>query len=294
MYPAYLLRTGIDWVRNNEAYKESNPYSRCLEAVNACLEIWREQRGLGNLDLVEPAAVAAYWAEIFHVTDPHPDEMEWRDGLLKRSAQYDSFEQWQEWFKESYAQVYKDDIYWMGVLTTSWAHTHQLEVGYAPDSWEFKPATPYLQTDEFWRFEPHMDTVAEILREVWAQEKVLFEESGFSIEEQSIPYLGKPECLDFDTRRYVAIYPARAERDKETIELGELVADLVLPAGDSWYRTMDSVIFAHEYLDATALITRARYLIQSRRRFMELLTDTDPERARRQAAAEGWLVGAAG
>ncbi|MFX7849537.1 hypothetical protein ABTK11_20740, partial [Acinetobacter baumannii] len=86
-------------------------------------------------------------------------------------------------------------IYWMGVLTTAWAHTHQLEVAYSEDTWEFRAATPYLQTSEFWRFEPHMDTVAEILREIWGEERQGFEDLGFVIEEQHIPYLGKAECL---------------------------------------------------------------------------------------------------
>lgn len=290
MYPAYLIRAGIDWVRHNQEFKDSNPYSRCIESVKTCQGIWQEQRGMGDFDLVEPACVAAYWSEFFHAEDPHADESEWRDGLLKRSAQYDSFDRWQDWFRENYAQVYKDDIYWMGVLTSAWAHTHQLEVSYSQDHWEFKTATPYLQTPEFWRFEPHMDTVAEILREIWGEERLKFEEAGFTMEEQAIPYLGKPECLEFDIKRYLAAYPARAARDKEVIDLGEMIADLVLPAGDNWYRTMDSVIFAHDYLDATALITRVRYIIQSRRRFMELVTDTDPEQAKMQAAAEGWLV----
>lgn len=290
MYPAYLIRAGIDWVRHHEDFKESNPYSRSVEAVKVCQALWQEQKGLGDFSLVEPAAVAAYWAEFFHAEDPLPDEDEWRQGLLKRSAQYGMFDEWQEWFKLSYAQVYEDSIYWMGVLTTAWAHTHQLEVAYSEDTWEFRAATPYLQTSEFWRFESHMDTVADILHEIWIEERQGFEELGFTIEEQRIPYLGKAECLEFDTQRYTVSYPARANRDKEILELGEVVADIVLPSGDSWYRAMDNVIFAHDYLDATALISRARYVIQSRRRFMELTIDTDEEQARRQAVAEGWLV----
>lgn len=135
-----------------------------------------------------------------------------------------------------------------------------------------------------------MDTVAEILAEIWKEEAEGFKELGFEISELAIPFLGRAECLEFDTRQYTASYPARAGRDKEVIELGEMVADLVLPAGDSWYRTMDNVIFAYDYLDATALIGRARYIFQSRKRFMELTIDTDPDQARRQALAEGWLV----
>lgn len=293
MYPAYLIRAGIDWVRHHDEFKGSNPYSRSIEAVNVCQALWQEQRGESDKHLVEPAAVAAYWAEFFHAEDPLPDESEWRDGLTKRSAQYPSFDEWQEWFKNHYAQVYEDGIYWMGVLTTAWAHTHQLEVVYSEDSWEFRAATPYLPTSEFWRFEPHMDTVAEILAEIWKEEAEGFRELGFEIAEQSIPFLGKAECLEFDTKRYTMSYPARAGRDKEIIELGEMVADIVLPSGDSWYRAMDNVIFAYDYLDATALIGRARYVYQSRRRIMELTIDTDPDQARRQANAEGWLVGQA-
>lgn len=290
MYPAYLIRAGIDWVRHHEEFKESNPYSRSIEAVKVCQALWQEQKGMGDFYLVEPAAVAAYWAEFFHAEDPLPDETEWREGLLKRSAQYPEFDEWQEWFKQSYAQVYEEGIYWMGVLTTAWAHTHQLEVVYSEDTWEFRHATPYLQTAEFWRFEPHMDTVADILHEIWLEEREGFEDLGFVIEAQRIPYLGKAECLEFDTQRHTVTYPARAARDKEIIELGEMVADIVLPSGDSWYRAMDNVIFAHDYLDATALISRARYVFRSRRRFMELTIDSDPEQARQQAVAEGWLV----
>lgn len=290
MYPAYLIRAGIDWVRHHPDFKDSNPYSRSVEAVKVCKNLWKEQRGSVDEHLVEPAAVSAYWSEFFHAEDPLPDEQEWRQGLMKRSAQYDSFEDWQTWFKDNYKQVYEENIYWMGVLTTAWAHTHQMEVLYVDENWEFRVATPYLPTSEFWRFEPHMDTVAEILHEIWLEEKQGFEELDFVIEEQHIPFLGKPECLEFDTKRYTVAYPARATREKETLELGELVADIVLPAGDTWYRSMDNVIFAHDYLDATALIGRARYVLRSRRRFMELTIDTDEEQARRQATAEGWLV----
>ncbi len=290
MYPAYLIRVGIDWVRHHDEFKGSNPYSRSLVAVNVCQSLWQEQKGMGDFQLVEPAAVAAYWAEFFHAEDPLPDELEWRQGLLKRSAQYDSFDEWQDWFKQSYAQVYEESIYWMGVLTTAWAHTHQLEVIYSDDAWEFRAATPYLPSAEFWRFESHMETVSEILEEIWGEERVGFEDLGFVIEQQRIPYLGKPECLEFDNQRYTVTYPARAGKENEVIELGEMVADIVLPAGSSWYREMDNVIFAHDYLDATALIGRARYVFQSRRRFMELTIDTDPEQARTQASSEGWLV----
>ena len=92
---------------------------------------------------------------------------------------------------------------------------------------------------------------ADILQEIWGEEKLGFEELGFVIEQNRIPYLGKPECLEFDTQRCTVDYPARANKDKEIIDLGEMIADIALPAGDSWYRAMDNVIFAHDYLDAT-------------------------------------------
>jgi hypothetical protein len=290
MIPAYLIRAGIDWVRHCEDFKESNPYSRCEEAVRTCQKLWEEQVGEADLFLIEPAAVVAYWSEFFHAPDALPDEEEWREGLLKRSGQYDSFEEWQDWFKQTYANVYKDDIIWMGVLTTSWAHTHQLEVVYSDDAWEFRPATSYLPTNEMWRLEPHIETVAEILQEVWLEEIKAYEEMGFRIEEHRIPFLGKPECLGFDTRRIMVAWPPRAKRDREAIDIGDMVADIILPAGDDWYRALDNVIFAHDYLDATALINRAQFYFQSRRRLLELMVDTDPEHARIQAIAEGWLV----
>jgi hypothetical protein len=294
MIPSYLIRAGIDWVRHNEGQKDSNPYSRCEEAIKLCHQLWQEQVGQSDLYLLEPATVTAYWAEFFHAPDSLPDEVEWREGLLKHSAQYDSVDEWQEWFKKEYAKVYQDDMIWMGVLTTSWAHTHQYEVVYTDDAWEFQPAAPYLQTSEMWRLEPHIDTVAEILSEVWQEEAKKYESSGFAIEEMKAAYLGKPECLGFDTRRILVNWPPRANRDRSIIELGDMMADVVVPPGDNWYRQLDSVIFAHEFLDVTALINRAEYVLESRRRLMELMVDSDPEQARIQASAEGWLVPEAG
>lgn len=290
MFPAYIIRAGVDWVRHNDELQESNPYSRCEEAVAYCQKLWQEEMGLGDLQLVEPATIIQYWAEFFHANDPSADEIEWREGLLKRSAQYDSFEEWQDWFKKNYKDVYKEDMYWTGVLTTSWAHTHQYEVRYNEDSWEFHTATPYLQSDEFWTFSKHMKAAARILAGVWEEELELFRKAGFSIEEKPLAYLGKPECLGYDTSEYLVVYPPRANRDKEVISVGEMVADIVLPPGDDWYRRLDNVIFAHDHLDATTLISRARYVFDSRRRLFELTADGDPESARMQAAAEGWLI----
>ncbi len=290
MFPAYLIRAGIDWVRHAEEFLDSNPYTRCEETINTCHTLWEEQMGQADLALVEPAAVTAYWAEFFHAPEVLPDEEEWREGLLKRSGQYDSFDEWQDWFKQSYAKVYKDDMIWMGVLTTAWAHTHQFEVLYCEDAWEFRPATSYLPTSELWRLEPHIDMVAEVLNEVWLEEVKAYADMGFTIEQQKINYLGKAECLGFDTQKILAVWPPRAKRDKEPIELGEMIADIVVPASDNWYRTVDNVIFAHDYVDVTALISRAKYLFGSKRRLLELTVDSDPNQARMQASAEGWLV----
>lgn len=290
MIPAYLIRAGIAWVRNAEEHQSSNPYSRCEEAVKVCKELWEQQVGPADLFLVEPATVCAYWAEFFHASDVLADEQEWRDGLVKRSSQYDSFDDWQEWFKQEYSKVYKDDIIWMGVVTTSWAYTHQYEVVYSDDAWEFRPSTSYLPTSELWRLEPHLDMVSEILQEVWLEEIVAYEQLGFKIEEGRVPYLGRPECLGFDTRKITAVWPPRAKRDRYQLELGEMVADVIAPAGSDWYRAPDNVIFADNIVDATALISRARFILASRRRLLELMVDTDESQARIQATAEGWLV----
>lgn len=290
MIPAYLIRAGIDWVRHCDDFKDSNPYSRCEESLKVCQTLWEEQVGKADLSLLEPATVCAYWAEFFHSADTLSDELEWRENLLKRSSQYDSFDDWQEWFKQNYAKVYKDDMIWMGVLTTSWAHTHQYEVVYSDDAWEFRPATSYLPTGEMWRLEPHIEMIAEILREVWLEEIQAYNQMGFTVEESRIQFLGKPECLGFDTNRISVVFPPRAKRDREDIEIGEMVADVVLPQGADWYRARDNVIFAHDYVDATALINRAKYVFESRRRLLELMVDSDDNQARIQAAAEGWLL----
>lgn len=290
MYPAYLIRTSIDWVRKSEEFKESNPYSRCQESVNLCQQLWEAQYGTADLHLVEPNVISAYWAEFFHAPDTLADETEWRESLTAKSHEYDNFEQWQEWFKQTYSKVYKDDWIWAGVLATAWAHTHQYDVIAAEDTWEFRPASSYLETSELWRLEPHIDLASEILEELWGEEVAAYEKMGFAIEKENVHYLGAVECLGFDVKRTLAVWPARAGRQKEEIRLGQMVADIVLPAGDNWYRQLDSTAFAHDYVDVTALMNRARYVFGSRRRLFELTIDHTPEQARMQASAEGWLV----
>ncbi|MGH9552449.1 MAG: hypothetical protein ACRD3W_23890, partial [Terriglobales bacterium] len=81
-----------------------------------------------------------------------------------------------------------------------------------------------------------------------------------------------------------------AKREREELEVGDMVSDIVVPPGDSWYRHLDNVIFAHDYVDVTALINRAQYIFGSRRRLMELTVDNGPAKAKMQASAEGWLV----
>lgn len=246
--------------------------------------------GKPDLVLLEPAIVSAYWEEFFHAEDPLPDEKEWREGLTKRSGQYDRFDEWQDWFKKSYAKVYKDNNIWMSVLMTAWAHTHQYEVRYTEDSWEFRPSRSYLPTSQMWRMEPHMQTVAEVLKEVWIDELRAYEESGFTIDEQTSAYLGRVECLGFDAKKYFLNWPPRAQKPREEIEIGDMVADIVLPPGDSWYRHPDNIIFAHDCIDITALVNRAKYVFGSQRRLFELTIDSDAEQAKMQASAEGWLV----
>jgi len=290
MIPAFLIRAGIDWTRHNPEFRDSNPYSRCEESIKTCQALWENQLGKSDIILLEPAIVSAYWEEFFHAEDPLPDEKEWREGLSKRSNQYDSFEEWQDWFKRSYAKVYKDNNIWMSVLMTAWAHTHQYEVRYTEDSWEFRPSRSYLPTSQFWRLEPHMVTVADILKDIWKDELVLYEKAGFEVQEQPSPFLGRLECLGFDTKRYTLGWPPRARRDKEELNVGEMVADMVVPVGDSWFRHPDNIIFAHECIDVTALLNRAKYMFSSRRRLYELTVDAGFNHAKIQASAEGWLV----
>ena len=291
MIPAFLIRAGIDWVRHNEAFKDSNPYSRCEASIHTCKALWEQYVGAAaDLPLLEPAIVTTYWEEFFHAEDPMRDEKEWREGLNKRSGQYDSFDGWQEWFKKSYGKVYKENNIWMGVLMTSWSHTHQYEVRYSEDSWEFCPSRSYLPTSQMWRLEPHIETVAEVLKQFWFDELRAYEDAGFTIDEQTTSYLGRVECVGFDTKKYFISWPPRAKRGREELELGEMVADILVPPGDSWYRHLDRVIFAHDYVDITALLNRASYVFGSRRRLLELTVDQGFAKAKEQASAEGWLV----
>ncbi|HEY9784969.1 MAG TPA: hypothetical protein V6D17_06160 [Candidatus Obscuribacterales bacterium] len=290
MHPAFLIRAGIDWVRHRPDLKDSNPYSRCEEALKAISALWQEKVGRSEPPLLEAAVVTAYWSEFFHAEDSLPDEKEWRDGLNKRSSQYDSFEEWQEWFKKSYAKVYSENAIWMSVLMTAWAHTHQFDVVYSEESWEFIPSRSYLPTVQLWRLEPHIATVSDVLREYWQEELRAYEAAGFTVDEQSVSYLGRVECLGFDTKKYTLFWPPRASREPEVLEAGDMIADIIVPAGDDWYRHPDNIIFAHECVDITALVNRAQYIFGSRRRLLELAVDNDLDQARMQASAEGWRV----
>lgn len=288
--PAFLIRAGIDYVRHSDGFKDSNPYSRCEEIIVVCRKLWQEKIGRVDQSLLEVAVVTAYWEEFFHAEDPLPDEREWREGLAKRSSNYDSFEEWQEWFKKSYAQVYQDNNIWTSVLMTSWAHTHQYQLMYNDEEWDFRLSKSYLPTSHMWRLEPHIVTVSQVLKDCWREELRHYSDAGFNIEDAALHYLGRIECLGFDIQKSLVHWPVRANREPELLDVGEMVADIVLPVGDSWYRHPDNVIFAHEHLDVTALINRAKYVFGSKRRILELITDSGPQGARLQAQAEGWMV----
>lgn len=290
MLPAFLIRTGIDWVRHNAEFASSNPYARCEQSIKICEKLWEESVGRSESSPLEVAVVTAYWEEFFHAEDPLQDEKEWRDGLTKRSGQYEEFDAWQEWFKKSYAKVYSDNNVWTSLLMSAWATTHQYQLAYSEDSWDFKPSRSYLPSSYMWRLKPHMETITEVLREFWIEERHRWEEAGFGIEDENIYYLGRVECLGFDLKRYMVSWPARAKMPKEEIDLGNMVADLIAPAGDSWYRRLDPVIFAHDHVDITSLINRASYVFGSRRRLFELAVEDGMGKAKLQAQAEGWLV----
>lgn len=290
MLPAFLLRTGIDWVRHEEGLKESNPYARCEQAIKTTLSLWREQYGHADAGLLELAIVTAYWEEFFHAEDPLPDEKDWRDGLTKRSSRYDSFEDWQDWFRKEYAQVYKDNNIWNCVLLTSWAHTHQYDVRYTEETWTFLPSRSYLPTSQMWRLEPHLNAVTEVIERLWVEEVHSYESDRFTIQQMSLPFFGRLECLGFDTHRYTLYWPPRTRKNPEIIDVGEMIASIVMPQGDDWYRHLDSVIFADDCLDITALMNRTRYILGSHRRLTNLCLNKDFTAAKMQAQAEGWLV----
>lgn len=290
MLPAYLIRAAVDYTRHADAMKDSNPYSRCEEALKLVSKLWQENIGRLNASLVEVASVTAYWEEFFHAEDPLPDEKEWREGLAKRSGNYDSFEEWQEWFKKSYKSVYQENNVWTSVLMTAWASTHQYQLVYDESRWDFIESKSYLPTSQVWRLEPNVDTVGEVLKECWRQEVGKYEESGFHIVAEPVSYLGRVECLGFDQSVYRVNWPVKADREPEVLDLGTMIADIVVPVGDSWYRQPDNIIFAHDHVDVTALVNRAQYIFGSKRRVLELTVDYGPARARLRAGAEGWLV----
>ena len=290
MLPAFLIRAAIDYVRHHDDFKNSNPYTRCDESLKVTRQLWKEKIGRVDHSLLEVAAVTAYWEEFFHAEDPLADEREWREGLAKRSSNYESFEEWQEWFKKSYAQVYQENNIWTSVLMTAWAHTHQYQLMYNQEAWAFRPSRSYLPTNHMWRLEPHVDTVSQVLRDCWREEFSRYEDCGFAVEEESLHYLGRIECLGFDTHRYLLHWPVKANRRAEELDVGEMVADIVVPESGSWYRQLDNVIFAHEHVDVTALVNRASYIFGSKRRILELTVESGSQKARLQAQAEGWRV----
>jgi len=290
MLPALLIRTAVDSVRHDESLKASNPYSRCEETIKLFLELSTEQCGGVDSAVLEPAVVAAYWEEFFHSEDPLPDENEWREGLVKRSSQYDSFDEWKEWFKKSYVKVYTDNNIWMCVLMTSWAHTHQYEVRFTNEKWEFREASSYLPTTQVWRLEPHISFLSDIVAKLWLDEIKAYSERAFTINEDPITYLGNVECLGFDAKHFSVIWPAQSGKMPETIDVGGMVADVIAPAGDSWYRQLDNIIFKDNNVDVTSLINMVKYVFESRRRLFELSLNSDAKQAKLQATAEGWHV----
>ncbi len=291
MIPAFLIRAAIDHVRHSSALSDSNPYSRCEEAVIAVSALAKDKLGDFDENLLEIAVATSYWEEFFHSEDPLPDEKDWREGLAKRSSNYDNFDVWQAWFKDSYKQVYRENNIWMSVLMTAWAHTHQYQLTYNNNKWEFVPSRSYLPTSQMWRLEPHIETIQEIILDCWYKEMRAYTDLGFRIETKSIPYLGKVECLNFDTSENIMHWPARSSKmHNEIIDIGKMVADIVFPVSDSWYRHLDNMIFAFEHLDVTALINRTSYVFESKRHVLELSIENDPAKARHKASAEGWLV----
>ncbi len=290
MIPALLIRKSIDWVRHNKQFENSNPYSRCEEVVKTCQKLWDELIGISDNSLIELAAITAYWLEFFHTEDPSNDEMQWSDGLKKRASQYDSFEDWQKWFVQSYAKVYKENNIWSGILMTSWAYTHQYELVYTNESWTFSESQSYLPTSEMWRLEPHINLVKDLIKKIWLAEIDLYESQGFIIEEISNLYLGKIEGLGFDNKTIFLSYPPGSNRPKQEIELAKIIADLISPIADDGYRRLDNIIFADDHLDLTSFLAKAKYVLESNRRYHELLFESNEEKALMQLSVEGWLV----
>jgi hypothetical protein len=241
-------------------------------------------------ELLELAIITAYWEELFHAEDPLPDEKEWREGLIKRSSQYDSFQDWQDCFRTEYAKVYKDNNIWSCIVLTSWAHTHQYDVRYTEQDWQLLPSQSYLPTSQMWRLEPHINSLREILGELWSQELKSYASAQFTINETPVPFLGRLECLGFDTKKYTLIWPPQMDKKPEVLDIADMVANIVLPQGDNWYRHLDNIIFADDLIDVTALINRTCYVFGSHRRLLELCREKDLDKAKTQVQAEGWLV----
>lgn len=289
--PAYLIRVGIDSVRYNSEFKDLDPCARCEVCIRTVSDLFAEQVGSGtDPSLLESAVVAAYFAEFFHAAQPADGEAQLKDELIKQSGQHNAFESWQEWFTNKFAGSYKDDNIWIGLMMTSYGYTHQYELAYTEDAWEFRQAKSYLRTEQLWRLESHIETTAAIIQQIWNEEVEAYRNSRFNIEEYSVPYLGKPECIGFDTRRYSMIWPPGTDKPNEDLDVGGLVADIILPTGDDLYRQLDPHIFAGEHLDVTSLSDRAHYFFKSRRRLYDLSVGNDAESARVLASAEGWMV----
>jgi hypothetical protein len=288
--PPFLIRAAVDWVRHSEKYKDSNPYTRGADTLKLIRRLWQEEFGRLESTSLEPAVLIAYWEEFFHAEDPTPDEREWREGLKKRASDFDSYEEWGVWFKQNYAEVYIDNSIWKSVIMTAWADTHQYVVRYQAGNWRFVPSKSYLLTSAMWDLEPHFSLVKETLKRVWSDEMRAYGASGFRIKDEAGTLFGSVEALGFDTRQYTLYFPAKSDRDPVNLDSATMVADIVAPIGNEWYRQLDHVIFAENFVDVTALTNRARYVFASRRRMLELLVDSDWQNAYFQAAAEGWLV----
>ena len=249
MLPTFLIRATIDWIRHDSQFEDSNPYSRCVEALKMVNRLWQEEFGrLDNLTL-EPAVLIAYWEEFLHAEDPLPDEVEWRDGLKKHSSPHDNYDNWEKWFKENYAAVYENNDIWKCVMMSAWAETHQFIVRYQAGNWRFLSSKSYLPTAAMWSLEPHIPVVRETLRRVLDEELKIYSSAGFEIKNEAGPIFGNLECVGFDSRIYSLYFPAHSQRDRVNLDYGTMVADIVAPIGNEWYRQLDHVIFAENFVD---------------------------------------------
>jgi hypothetical protein len=290
MLPVFLIRASIDWIRHNNNFKDSNPYSRCEASLKQIRHLWHEEFGPLDTINLEPAILISYWEEFFHAEDPLPDELEWRDGLRKHSSLHKTYEDWEKWFIEQYAAVYQNNNIWKSVIICAWANSHQYTAHYQAGNWRFLPNKPYLPTTSMWALEPHIPVVSKTLHKVFENELEAYTTSGFAIKDESRTIFGSLECLGFDSKSYTLYFPTHSKRDPINLDIGTMVADIVAPVSNESYRQLDHVIFAENFVDITALTHRARYVFASRRRMLELLIDHDWQNAYFQAAAEGWLV----